>query len=293
MEWSLSEYNFIVYGNSDIPIFTEASGSSRFPRARLFEHTKQPQAGKYHDNIASLEMLPTLVVAELGHTSYTPAFFGRISNLKMDRSAIQFDFQHLYDRFSSEEVFSCGHFDINISDRQIDERSREHWAVKEGNLIEGVLRLIREQSSRAKPRLFQTAQWPLPVLRHNAAVMMPFRDEFIPVYDAIKLACNNQRFHAVRVDEIYRPTRIVDDIFSVIAQSRFVISDLTGRNPNVLYETGLAHALDRDVIIIVQEGDDVPFDLRAIRYIKYQPDANGLVSLQTELERYLRIGNSP
>ena len=32
-----------------------------------------------------------------------------------------------------------------------------------------------------------------------------------------------------------------------------MISDLTDRNPNVLYETGLAHALNRDVIMLVQQ----------------------------------------
>ena len=91
-----------------------------------------------------------------------------------------------------------------------------------------------------------------------------------------------------RVDEIYAPAKIVDDVFSTIVQSRVVVSDLTGRNPNVLYETGLAHALDRDVVTIVQNDEDVPFDLNHIRFIKYLPNTEGLKRLRMDLQNSLR-----
>ena len=42
-----------------------------------------------------------------------------------------------------------------------------------------------------------------------------------------------------------------------------MVSDLTERNPNVLYETGLAHALDRDVVTIVQNDQDCGTSARA------------------------------
>lgn len=70
-----------------------------------------------------------------------------------------------------------------------------------------------------------------------------------------------------------------------------MVSDLTGRNPNVLYETGLAHACDRDVILITQNEGDVPFDLKHIRYIKYLPNQEGLKKLAADLEESIRAVN--
>ena len=114
--------------------------------------------------------------------------------------------------------------------------------------------------------------------------MMPFANEFDQVYEAIRIACSSLNLKTLRVDEIYGPNKIVDDIFSTIVQSQLVISDLTGRNPNVLYETGLAHAQGRDVIGIVQNGDDVPFDLKQFRYITYLLNEEGLTKLQRDLK---------
>ena len=118
--------------------------------------------------------------------------------------------------------------------------------------------------------------------------MMPFKQEFDVVHETIKAACGDLGFAAQRVDEIYGPTKIMDDIFSTIAQSQAVVSDLTGRNPNVLYETGLAHALDRDVVTIVQNDQDVPFDLKHLRFVRYLQNTEGLGKLRAELRLSLQ-----
>ena len=122
----------------------------------------------------------------------------------------------------------------------------------------------------------------MPVLGH-IAIMMPFGKEFDRVYDAIKLACETEGYRTLRVDEIYGPKPITSDIFSTIVQSKLVISDLSDRNPNVLYETGLAHALRRDVIMIVQNEDDIPFNVHHLRYVSYLPNEEGLGKLSKDL----------
>ena len=48
-----------------------------------------------------------------------------------------------------------------------------------------------------------------------------------------------------------------------------MLADLTGKNPNVFYELGLAHAARKPVLLVTQSMDDVPFDLRALRVIVY------------------------
>ena len=47
------------------------------------------------------------------------------------------------------------------------------------------------------------------------------------------------------------------------------MAELTGKNPNVFYELGLAHALNKPVILVAQTLDDLPFDLRHLRTIIY------------------------
>ena len=124
------------------------------------------------------------------------------------------------------------------------------------------------------PKAFNVEPWPLTRLGH-VAVMMPFDAAFDSVYEAVRKACKRLHLELLQVDEIYGPTHIIDDVFSTIEQSQLVISDLTGRNPNVLYETGLAHARNRDVVMIVQNKEDIPVDLRHIRYVKYLPNYAG------------------
>ena len=48
-----------------------------------------------------------------------------------------------------------------------------------------------------------------------------------------------------------------------------LVAELTSKNPNVFYELGLAHALEKPVVLVSSNQEDVPFDLRHIRAIFY------------------------
>jgi hypothetical protein len=67
-----------------------------------------------------------------------------------------------------------------------------------------------------------------------------------------------------------------------------VICDCSGKNPNVFYEAGIAHAVGKEAILIAQSEDGVPFDLRHLRYIRYLPNNEGFVSLPASLQAKLR-----
>lgn len=285
MNWSLSEYNLICYGHTDIDIFRHPTGKAHFDASRLFEHTNEHLRTRYEDKLSTLAELPTLVVAETQQIKKpaTPAFFSRIEHVHKSGSEIGFRFNHLH-RISSEEIFEGKYFDI---DKDKKENCRIHWAIKEGNLIESIFRLLRDSQKDDRPKFFHVEQWPLPILGH-IAVMMPFEKEFGPVYKVIRGACKAQRMKTRRVDEIYKPTKIMDDVFQTIVQSQLVICDLTNRNANVLYETGLAHALNQDVILIARNMDDIPFDLQQFRVIEYLPNRKGLTKLAEDLQQTIR-----
>ena len=281
MNWSLAYYNLICYGDPSDDIFQHSSGNSTFYADRLFEYTSTDVENQFKENVGHLSKLPALVVAEVANPSgepYTPAFFTQLSDVQKTGRYIRFSYRHLTKALSSEEVFGSELFDTEDW-----EHSRTHWAVKKGNLVSKLFELLNDRGDPNLPKLFDIKTWPLPRLDH-VAVMMPFSVEFTPIYDVIKAVCEEVGCPALRVDEIYGPTKIINDVFSAIAQSRLVVCDLTGKNPNVLYEAGLAHALGRDVILLTQNKEDVPFDLQQIRFISYVRNNEGFESLRSELK---------
>ncbi len=99
-------------------------------------------------------------------------------------------------------------------------------------------------------------------------VLMPFDTEFDDIYKVgIKPACDKSGAYAERVDEQIFTESILDRIYNQISKADVIVSDMTGRNPNVFYETGYAHALGKTVILLTKTADDIPFDLRHYKHI--------------------------
>ena len=67
-------------------------------------------------------------------------------------------------------------------------------------------------------------------------------------------AIKENNIKCVRGDEIYSKQRIMDDIWNSLRNCKLVVAELTGKNPNVMYEIGLAHAIGKPVIIITRNG---------------------------------------
>ncbi len=126
------------------------------------------------------------------------------------------------------------------------------------------------------------------VERDLVAVMMSFAMEFAAVYDSIKRATSECGLRCLRADDIWDDTTIIQDIFSLIFRAQVVVVDFTGKNPNVMYETGIAHTLGKHVVPISQSLEDVPFDMRHHRVLKYLPNAEGLLKLSGDLAAKLR-----
>lgn len=115
-------------------------------------------------------------------------------------------------------------------------------------------------------------------------VIMPFGGMLDDVYEfGIKLAVEDVGLKWQRADDIHQPGSILSQIWTALLKARYVIADLTGTNGNVLYELGLAHALGHSVILLTQDMEDVPFDLRPQRHIVYQGTSAGIKQLRTSL----------
>jgi len=101
-------------------------------------------------------------------------------------------------------------------------------------------------------------------------VMMPFDNLSDNYYKQIyKPSIESLGFKFKRADSLFRPSPIIRDIWEYINKSKILLADITGLNPNVMYELGLAHAISKPVIIISDTIDKVPFDLRFLRILIY------------------------
>lgn len=81
---------------------------------------------------------------------------------------------------------------------------------------------------------------------------------------------------------------IVDDIMQGILSADVIIADVTGNNSNVMYELGVAHCAGRKVIMITQDSrENLAFDIRQYRTIRYSLTPDGLSRLIAEIERTL------
>ena len=121
-------------------------------------------------------------------------------------------------------------------------------------------------------------------------VIMPFKEEEFPqrIYTEVIKPFVEDRFEIAcyRVDEDNLPDRIDNKIYTYLLRSAFVIAEVTTFNPNVLYELGLAHMLEKDCIILSNKPiSQIPFDISRIRSEHYDNDEQ----LTTILERSISV----
>ena len=124
------------------------------------------------------------------------------------------------------------------------------------------------------------------LINDNLVFMLsPFSEPFNTIFnDHIKPTLEKiDNIKCFRADNIYDNKPIIEDIWKSINEASIIISELTGRNPNVFYETGIAHTVGKEVILITQTMDDVPFDLRHLRCIVYEYTPRGIQLLESNL----------
>jgi hypothetical protein len=102
-------------------------------------------------------------------------------------------------------------------------------------------------------------------------VMQPFAGPLGTYYESIfKPAILQAGLTPLRADaEIFATGKIIDQIWRGIREATVLVAELTTKNANVFYELGLAHALEKPVVLVSSNEQDVPFDLRHIRVIVY------------------------
>ena len=115
---------------------------------------------------------------------------------------------------------------------------------------------------------------------------MPFTDDFNDIYHlGIKQSCEDAGAYCERVDEQYYHESMLDRIYNQISKADFIVADMTNKNPNVFYEVGYAHALGKKTILLTQNVNDIPFDLKHYPHIIY---SDRILKLKEDLTQRLK-----
>ncbi|MER6949536.1 hypothetical protein ABT294_36540 [Nonomuraea sp. NPDC000554] len=251
---------------------------------------------------------------------------GQMSVLVDREQLLSRDLLELYERITEMRGYLSNFFASAVSARQLVRTLEDEWQPVVVHGHESVLSARTYQADRLLEDLRGVEATLVPILQEfetldvstvgarqslrssyrsllvgrdsdeNAAVetcfvLMPFRPELDEIYKEIVLPLFDEAGFGLRCyrgDEIFGTSAIIQDIWHAIRRARVVIAELTGRNPNVLYELGLAHVLRKPAILLTQSMEDVPFDLRHLRCILYSLGPAGLRKLKSDLDGTVR-----
>ncbi len=104
-------------------------------------------------------------------------------------------------------------------------------------------------------------------------VLIPFKDKFRIVYETIASALEGI-MECSRADDMRYAKPILERILRGICSSELIIADLTDKNANVFYELGLAHTRTKNVLLLTQNIDEIPFDLQNLFCHQYSLNSN-------------------
>lgn len=264
------------------------SGGS-ISNARIYIKPTDERGQKYFytdgkPDIAKINQIPALLVTETNGDGPQYARVARIINVKQSLSEtlieyiVDGNFPSIYNKDLKEGYsaqLGLGRFGL----------THTHWTICETDLCK--ILLSNQQKNAIAPKVFS-----INAIKNQdpklVSVMMPFRADFNSVYSSLQSAASAIGLDCVRADDIWENHTIIQDVVDLISRARVVICDCSGKNPNVFYEAGIANVLGKEVILITQLHDDVPFDLRHLRYIHYLPNGEGLNNLSKAVESKLR-----
>ena len=124
-------------------------------------------------------------------------------------------------------------------------------------------------------------------------MVMPFEDKLAnEIYRlSTKTICNSFDLDIKRADELFTTNPVLDDIISTIEKSIITIVDISGGNPNVFYELGIAHIFKQNQTIIITQDEyaNVPSDIKHFRIIKYEDSIVGKKEYEDKLRKTIEL----
>lgn len=76
-------------------------------------------------------------------------------------------------------------------------------------------------------------------------------------------------FEVIRADKELLGGEVMGHVWKELKKADAVLAFLTGLNPNVFYELGLAHCRRKPVFLIADRKEHIPFDVNHLRVFQY------------------------
>jgi len=123
-----------------------------------------------------------------------------------------------------------------------------------------------------------------------AFVVMQYLDEYNELFkEVIRPVCEKFKYDCIRADDYYTPTPILSDIIASINNASIIIAEITSENPNVFYEIGYSHAINKPTILLCDKNKvgKLPFDISRFRTLFYENTISGKTKIEANLSKYL------
>ena len=116
--------------------------------------------------------------------------------------------------------------------------------------------------------------------------LMPFNHKYDKIYEAITNASNRCGYRVIRSDDHFVTGDILNYTLELIITAQIIVVVIDGRNPNVFYELGIAHALGKQVLLLANTSSfqDTPFDVKNNRMVMYKNEKDLDVKLENVLK---------
>lgn len=95
----------------------------------------------------------------------------------------------------------------------------------------------------------------------------------------------DKEFKIIRADQTSQPGSFIKDILEQLESSYIVIANLTELNANVFYELGVRHTLSNRTIMITEDIDSLPSDLKEYRVIEYSAELTAVETFKVDLKK--------
>lgn len=139
-------------------------------------------------------------------------------------------------------------------------------------------------SNEVEFRNFRVGEPSLP----QGFVIMEFSEIYDSLYREVLLkVADKAGMRLRRADDITGPGVILQDIVTDISEATVVVAEISSRNPNVFYELGFSHAMNKPTILLAKRGEELPFDVAGYRCIFYDDSIAGKSKVENEFLRHL------
>jgi len=237
--------------------------------------------------ILTIAVTTTAVVLAVTYLMY---FYKRISRARE------------YDKYNQEKMMAEIKFLRERLERQLYDitdrlvTTEERWRDV-NHLLLSSQRILPDQFTTSKSpvlteflRGFGLTEKDLTIEQDLVFVLTPFHESKRATFDIIVEVCRSVGLRCFRGDEEYIRGDILQHIVKLLVRARLVVANIDGRNPNVFYELGIAHSIDKPIILISRSLPKTPFDVKSKHLILFRDKATLVSELKSALTKALVKG---